>query len=338
MKKIIFYTFFIFVVFPLLYFMYWLNNPIKISENDFLYNLKDGFSFSKVAYDLEKENIISKPKLLIFYAKFVGVTSNLKVGTYKFYQGITPSEIISKLRKGDTEKIKITVPEGLNIYQTAELLNQYFPTASKIKWLDLMFSKELIDYLDFDASIKNLEGFLFPETYIFDPNLAPKNIVKVFLTEFKKNVNTNMLEEAKKIGLKPLEYITLASIVEKETSVDSELQRVAGVYWNRLKIKMKLQADPTVIYGMWNRYKGNITKKDLLTPTPYNTYTNYGLPPGPIASPGKGALMATLSPISQDLYFVAKGDGSHVFSKNLRDHNNAVKNYLIFLRSKKSKE
>lgn len=317
---------------------YWYKtpNPSNIQLVD--YYLQEGTNFSKLAYDLEKLHVIRYPKLLVDYARVMQLTGNLKVGTYRFEKDVTPENVISKLVKGDILTIKVTIPEGLNIYQVAEKLTQDFPKVPVKRWLELINSKELIQFLSLNYPIQNLEGFLFPETYVFDPNLPPKQVLKGILVEFKKNITTDMYDRARKLGFSPLEYITLASIVEKETAASSERERVAGVYFNRLKIKMKLQADPTVIYGMWSRYKGNITKKDLLTPTPYNTYTNYGLPPGPIASPGLASLKATLNPISNDLYFVAKGDGTHVFSKNLNDHNKAVKNYVLFLKESKRKE
>lgn len=336
-KKIFLFLFLAFAAFMTGIF-YWYKTPNRINDRTVDYYLQEGITFSNLAYDLEKLHVIRFPKLFVDYARVMHITGNLKVGTYRFQKDTTPEEVMHKLIKGDILTIKVTIPEGLNIYQFAEKMNQDFPKTSVQKWLELTKAKELIQFLNLEVNITNLEGFLFPETYVFDPNLPAKLVVKAILSEFKKNVSQDMFNKAKQLGFSPLEYITLASIVEKETAVSSERERVAGVYFNRLKIKMKLQADPTVIYGMWSRYKGNITKKDLLTPTPYNTYTNYGLPPGPIASPGIASFKATLNPVSNDLYFVAKGDGTHIFSKNLSDHNKAVRNYVIFLKENKSKE
>lgn len=337
LKKIILVLFLLFSgIIAGIFYWYKTPNPSNIEAID--YYLQDGTSFSKLAHDLEKQNVLRYPNLFTNFARLTGVSGNLRVGTYRFSQHITPEEILNKLIKGDIVTIKVTIPEGLNIYQFSEKMSKDFPKVPKEKWLELAHSKELIQFLNLDLNVSTLEGFLFPETYVFDPNLPPKQVVKAILSAFKKNVTPEMFQEAKKFGFTPIEYITLASIVEKETAVAFERERVAGVYHNRLKIKMKLQADPTVIYGMWSRYKGNITKKDLLTPTPYNTYTNYGLPPGPIASPGIACLKATLNPVSNDIYFVAKGDGTHIFSKNLIDHNKAVKKYLMFLKENKNKE
>jgi UPF0755 protein len=332
--------FLIFVLFVLSggYVFYWFITPNPSNSETVDYSLQEGSTFMRVAYDLEKQNVLRYPKLFINYAKIMHLTGNLKVGTYQFPIGITPEQILFKLVHGEIVTIKVTIPEGLNLYQVAEKLTQDFPKIEEKKWLELAQSQELIQFLGYDRNIKNLEGFLFPETYVFDPNLSPKQVMKALIIEFKKNITPEMLAKAKQLGLNPMQYISLASIVEKETAVPKERERVAGVYWNRLKIKMKLQADPTVIYGIWNKYKGSLTKKDLLTPTPYNTYINFGLPPGPIASPGIASLKATLNPVSNDLYFVAKGDGTHIFSQNLNEHNRAVKKYVIFLRSNKQKE
>ncbi|APJ04838.1 endolytic transglycosylase MltG [Silvanigrella aquatica] len=320
------------------YIFYWFVSPNPEHSQSVDYNLTEGSSFSRVANDLEKENILSNPKLFVFYAKITHLTGNLKVGTYRFPVGISPQQILMKLIHGDIVTIKVTIPEGLNIYQVAEKLSKDFPKVPEKKWVELAHSAELIQFLGYDHNLKNLEGFLLPETYVFDPNLPPKQVIKAFIVEFKKNVTPAMIAKAKQLGLNPMQYITLASIIEKETGVPAERERVAGVYWNRLKKNMRLQADPTVIYGIWFKYKGSLTKKDLLTPTPYNTYVTFGLPPGPIASPGIASLKATLNPISNDLYFVAKGDGTHVFSTNLKDHNKAVRNYVIYLRANKHKE
>ncbi|MBX9837301.1 endolytic transglycosylase MltG [Silvanigrella sp.] len=337
LKKLFLLFFFIFVGF-IGYIFYWFKSPNPLNQDSVDYHLQEGSTFMRVAYDLEKLNVLRYPKLFIDYAKIMHLTGNLKIGTYRFHKDISPEEILTKLVKGDIVTIKVTIPEGLNIYQISEKLAQDFPKTTKENWLEIVNSKDLIPFLGLKTNAVNLEGFIFPETYVFDPNLSPKSVIKSILSEFKKNVTPEMFQKAKGLGLSPLEYITLSSIVEKETAVSSERERVAGVYWNRLKIKMRLQADPTVIYGIWNKYKGSITKRDLLTPTPYNTYTNYGLPPGPIASPGIASLKATLNPVSKDLYFVAKGDGTHIFSQNLKDHNIAVRKYVIFLKANRQKE
>jgi UPF0755 protein len=339
MIKKIFYFIILCFISVLIGFFLWFKTSFLSKTTATEYELKEGTSFTKLSYDLQKIGLIQYPKIFIFYAKFTHNDGNLKVGTYRFLEKMSPEEILNKFVLGKIETIKMTLPEGLNIYQTSQKLSEYFKKISYHQWLTLMEDKELIQILDLPEKIKNLEGFLYPQTYVFDPNLSPQKVLKSILLEFKKNVTKEMFQQAKKLGLSPVQYVTLASIIEKETSASSEREKVAGVYWNRLNIKMRLQADPTVIYGMWENYHGNLTKKDLLRPHPYNTYTQYGLPPGPIASPGYASLKATLNPVvSQYLYFVAKGDGTHVFSRNLAEHNKAVKQYLMFLQKNKKKE
>ena len=314
---------------------YWLHKPL-LEKNVYTdYYVSKGSSFSKIAYDLSKEKIISFPKLFILYSNFLNMTHTIKYGTYHFTDNDYPISILNKLVSGDTVLMKVTLPEGLNIYQMAEKLEGYFPSIHKDQWLHYFAEPSLIQILELKASLQNIEGFLFPETYFFDPHPDPEFMVKNILTMFKKNVTSALFDKAKAMGLSPIQFITLASIIEKETSIESERKMVAGVYWNRIKKHMKLQADPTVIYGIWPRYNGSLTKKDLVTPTPYNTYTMYGLPPGPIANPGLNSILATLEPAKTEaIFFVATGHGGHIFTKTLKEHNMAVRNYIRYLRSK----
>jgi UPF0755 protein len=175
-----------------------------------------------------------------------------------------------------------------------------------------------------------VEGFLFPETYTFNPRTTPQEVLKTMLETFKKSVPGEVIEKGALRKLNPLEVITLASIIEKETGKPEERRHISSVFHNRMRIGMRLQTDPTVIYGMWERYNGNIRKSDLREPTPYNTYVISGLPPGPIASPGLLAIQAAVDPLdTEDLYFVSRGDGSHIFSRNLKDHERSVYQYQI---------
>jgi UPF0755 protein len=262
------------------------------------------------------------------------------VGTYEFTTTDTPEKIVDKIISGKTVTIKVTIQEGLNIYQVSQKLNFYFPEVSSSEWLRLMQDERLRKYVSPDNPPPTLEGYLYPESYFFDPHDKPEVVIRTLIGEFKKHVNQKLFMTGAKIGLNANELLTLASIIEKETGLESEKNMVAAVYLNRLKKRMRLQADPTVIYGMGENYKGFLTKHDLQTPTPYNTYTQTGLPPGPIANPNVSSIMAVLNPAQTDaLYFVARGDQpGHVFSKNLREHNIAVKRYIEYLRKAKANE
>ncbi|MES2614100.1 MAG: endolytic transglycosylase MltG [Bdellovibrionota bacterium] len=325
------------------YVYYWLDHPVLKKNQTVEYYVPHGASFKKTIYGLSEEKIISHPKLFILYTNFVHKLPIIKYGTYRFTGKDTPKSILAKLIRGDTILVKITIPEGLNIWQTAQKLEQYFPTVSAQQWFSFFSSPTSIQTLGLKEEVKNIEGFFFPQTYFFDPHPEPQFITKSILNEFKKYVTPQMFDKAKSMGLTPLQFITLASIVEKETSISSERNMVSAVYWNRLKKGMPLQADPTTIYGVLNErgmvsQQVSLTKKDLLTKNPYNTYTFKGLPVGPIASPGLESILATLNPAKTDaLYFVATGYGGHVFSKTLQEHNKAVRQYIRYLKTEKKK-
>ena len=331
---------FIVVIFSFLgYFYYWLNHSVLEKNKSIEYYAPHGASFTRIIYDLYKLKIIDNPKLFIFYSGLLNEKKYIKYGTYRFLDNDTPSSILLKLIQGNTIVIKVTLPEGLNIYQISQRFEKYFPSVSTQQWLQYFSDSSFVQQIGLKERVRNIEGFLFPQTYFFDPHPEPQFMIKFILTEFKKNVTQQMFDKAKSMGLTPLQFITLASIVEKETGLNSERRMVSAVYHNRIKKKMRLQADPTVIYGAWDKYMGLLTKKELLTPTLYNTYTFAGLPVGPIASPGIDSFLATLNPANIDaIYFVATGRGGHIFSNNLKEHNKAVSQYIHYLREEKKKK
>lgn len=319
-------------------FSYWLNHPTSQRTSQIQYYASEGKTFSQIARDLEGQKLISWPRLFIFYSRLVGLDRHVKLGTYAFDVQDTPKSILAKLSSGKTITIKVTIPEGLNQFQYAKKMAGYFPKITEEQWLDLIQSKELIALLQLDQPVENLEGFLYPETYFWDPNEKPSDILKNMILTFKSHITIEMIQKAKSMGLSQIEFVTFASIVEKETADPMERSKIAGVYWNRLKRHMRLQADPSVAYGAWGSHHTAITQKDLDAKNKYNTYVNYGLPQGPIASPGKTSFLAVLNPTKFDaLYFVAKGDGSHVFAKTYKEHQRNVKRYLNFLKKSRNK-
>lgn len=314
-------------------FLYWFNHPTSHRDKSIQYYVTEGSSFSRVARDLGKQDIVGWPSLFIFYGRLTASTNHIKVGTYSFEPSDSPKVILNKLVHGDTIVIKVTIPEGLNIYQYAQKLSEYFPHVKEDDWLHFMESQELINSLGLNEKMESTEGFLYPETYFFDPHSKPSFILKAAIAEFKKNVPPALLQKAKEMGLSPLQFVTFASIVEKETAIPSEREKIAGVYWNRLRLHMKLQADPAVAYGVWSHRHKSLTKKDLQENNKYNTYVNYGLPVGPIANPGRTSFLAVLNPTKFNaLYFVARGDGTHVFSNTYSEHRKNVRKYINFLR------
>jgi UPF0755 protein len=252
------------------------------------------------------------------------MTHKLKTGEYQLNPGLNSSELLAMLVSGKAKQYTITFPEGFTFKQIRKQIKQ----SSKIK--------HTLDKLDDMAVLKKLgskekhpEGLFFPDTYHFDKNATDISLLQRAYRKMQQILNNEWQNKTSDLPLKtPYEALILASIVEKETGKASERQQIAGVFTRRLHKGMLLQTDPTVIYGMGENYKGNIRYKDLRTPTPYNTYVIKGLPPTPIAMPGKEAIHAALHPAAgNSIYFVSRGNGSHVFSATLRDHNNAVNTF-----------
>jgi UPF0755 protein len=326
--------FFLVLFLPTVLFMQWANSPVNRAEKTVFY-VSEGSALKDVAQGLAEQQALTHPILFRLYAKVMRLEKKIKSGTFVFSKTDTPNEILDKLVRGDSIKVKLQIPEGLNIYQVASKLQDTFPQYSGEYWLRLMSDESLLNMLPArDTSIKSVEGFLFPDTYFFDPNENPVHVLQTFILHFKQVVTAEMFAKARTLGLAPIEYITLASMIEKESSKLSELNEIASVFFNRLRINMRLQSDPTVIYGLWHEYNGKITKKHLRTHTQYNTYTKYGLPVGPIANPGLSSLQAALNPThSKNLYFVASGDGTHTFSESYKTHKKAVKHYIKKMRT-----
>ncbi len=297
------------------------------------YYVEKGSSLPKIVSGMYESTIITRPNTFLLLTYLLRHKHSIKYGTYEINARDTPYDIFRKLITGKTIIIKVTLAEGLNIYQVAEKLHSYFPDVKEETWLSQFHSISSLKAVGIEEHAKSVEGFLFPETYFFDPHPDVAFITNTILVEFNRRVKEEILNKSKELGLSKIELVTLASIIEKETSKKEERYRISGVYWNRLKKNIPLQADPTVIYGDWEHYKGSLTRAQLTSASPYNTYLFKGLPPGPIASPGLASLQAAVQPENtKELYFVANGTGGHTFSQTLKEHNKAVQNYLKFLR------
>jgi UPF0755 protein len=251
----------------------------------------------------------------------------LKAGEYAIAIPDSPKNILHILTEGTVYLHSITIPEGLIIQEIAELLDRdNFADRS-----DFMMETEnasLISALDPDA--KNLEGYLFPETYRFAKGATAEEIVAAMVFQFRKVFAHEWIERAEDLGLSIRDVVILASLIEKETSQEDEKKIVSSVFHNRLKIGMKLDCDPTIIYVLKieGKFKGRLLTRDLKFDSPFNTYIYSGLPPGPIANPGRRSIEAALYPADEKfLYFVSKNDGSHHFSRTFREHQNAVNKY-----------
>jgi UPF0755 protein len=239
---------------------------------------------------------------------------------------MSPLEILDTLQQGKVHLHKITVPEGYTLEQIAQQLDKASLVAAA-DFLKTATCQSLMRELKIEG--KSFEGYLFPETYLFPKGIKPEDIIRIMVKNFQTVFQPPWHERARKLGLSAHEVVILASIIEKETGTAPERPIISSVFHNRLKKGMRLESDPTVIYGI-PEFDGNLTRKHLRTPTPYNTYAGKGLPAGPIANPGKGALHAALFPSDTNyLFFVSKNNGSHYFSTNLKEHNNAVRKYQL---------
>jgi UPF0755 protein len=258
-----------------------------------------------------------------------GDAKHLQAGEYHFDRPMTAREVIDKIARGDVDRITVTFPEGLTIAEMSKIFESAgLGTAASF----VAAARDVSQIQSIDAAATDLEGYLFPETYAVPRRIDAAPLVRLMVQQFGKVVTPDVQAAALAHGWTVRQLVTLASIVEKETSRPDERPIVAGVYANRLRIGMGLQCDPTVIYALLraNRYTGNLRRDDLSFDSPYNTYRYRGLPPGPIASPGRTSLEAAAQPAANDyLYFVSRNDGSHAFAKTLDEHNRNVQKYQV---------
>ena len=287
--------------------------------------IRHGLRTSIILRHLQEQGIIRDPYVPLIYMKLLRRNDSIKAGVYEFDGPISAAEVLEKLFKGDVILRSVTVREGLDRFAVGRLfVAERFGTAQQ--WDKLTADPDLVR--DIAPEAKSLEGYLFPDTYKFNPGTPPPVIVKEMVANFRKHFTGEMAYIT--TGLDVHKTVTLASIVETEAKLPNERALVASVYLNRLQRHMLLGADPTVIYAikLAGRWDGNIHKADLQIGSAYNTYRFPGLPPGPIANPGLAALRAAAAPASTNyLYFVAKHDGSHAFSSNLVEHNRNVEIY-----------
>jgi UPF0755 protein len=258
-----------------------------------------------------------------------GRSRALQAGEYRFDRPLAAVDVVDRLVRGDVYARRITFPEGLMLQEMARVYEtREFGTAAH--FFEAARDPSLIR--DLDSAATDLEGYLFPDTYALPRGTPARRLVALMLERFRATYNDDLQREAREQALSTRAVVTLASLVEKETARADERPLVAAVYRNRLKLGMGLQADPTVVYALQRagRYTGNIRRDDLAIDSPYNTYRYAGLPPGPIASPGRASLEATLRPARVSyLYFVSRNDGSHVFATTLAEHNRNVRQFQV---------
>lgn len=286
-----------------------------------------GASTREVAELLYRERLIRHPLAFRFYARSRGLDGRLQAGDYWLSPAMSAAEILDKLARGDAVVYRFTVPEGFTVVQVAELLAQKGVAPREAFLAAARQTRLVAEFLPAGAPlVEPLEGYLFPATYDYRPGVAPDALVAAMVGRLRE-VLAPLMPRIQELGLTVHQVLTLASIVEREAKVPAERARIAGVYWNRLREGMPLQADPTVRYALGLPPEVDISLQDLATDHPYNTYRHLGLPPGPIANPGEASIRAVLWPERHDyLYFVAKGDGSgeHLFSRTYAEHQQAM--------------
>lgn len=288
-------------------------------------------SFRGFCKDLEEKGIIKHWRVLDIISQVKGSDTQIQAGEYELSPSMTPQEIIAKLSSGDVLKRIVTIKEGMDLWDIAKEYSAKNLLAED-EFLTLVKDRSLLDRVDIKAD--SFEGYLFPETYQYSGKLNTINAIWRMLEEFHKNWSSEYNDRLAELNFTIHEIITLASIIEKESGNSEEQPIIASVFYNRLKNGMRLESDPTLVYGN-KTYGGVVTNKHKNTESPYNTYKNYGLPPGPICNPGKTAIKAALYPAETDyIFFVADGKGGHVFTKTLREHNEAVRAYRAILKEK----
>jgi UPF0755 protein len=307
----------------------YLDTPLSGGDKPRVIEVESGSSLTKVAYHLANQGILKQPALFTAYARLTSQT-RIRVGEYQLDTGDTPRALLERLMSGKVIYYQITFPEGLNFKEWLSLIARQPKLTQSLGGLA---TSVLLEQLGID--IDHPEGWFFPDTYRYSAADTDRDVLLRAHARMQEVLDDEW--KSREDGLiyqSPYEALTLASIVEKETGVGSERSQIAGVFVRRLKKGMRLQTDPTVIYGLGDQYQGNITRRHLKQETPYNTYMIKGLPPTPIAMPGREAIHATLHPAEGDaLYFVAKGDGSHYFSATLEEHSQAVRRFQLQRRS-----
>ena len=313
------------------------HTPVNVTQDQLL-TIERGTTGSKLVALLEQENILEHADLLPWLLKLQPQLNKVKAGTYSLTGVKTLQDLLDMINSGKEAQFSVKFIEG----KTFKEWRKNLENAPHLKQtLQGKTDKEIMALLDIPAVAKavyewnNMEGWLYPDTYNYTPNSTDLELLKRSATRLQKALDKAWNERDENLLLAdPYQMLILASIVEKETGIAAERPQVASVFINRLKANMKLQTDPTVIYGMGERYTGNIRKKDLETMTPYNTYMIEGLPPTPIAMVSESALQAVAHPAKTDFYyFVADGSGGHKFTRNLNEHNKAVQEYLRWYRN-----
>jgi UPF0755 protein len=303
---------------------WWLQRPLPLAAERVEVSVALGTTPRAVAEKWAAAGVQTPPELLWLWFRASGQAQQIRAGVYSIERGTTPQQLLDRMLRGEAQMEAVRIIEGWTFKQMREALAQapaLRPTTKDMTDAQVMAALGLPN--------TPAEGRFFPDTYHYSRGASDLSVLRAAQQTLQKRLDAAWAERAGDLPIKSIdEALILASIVEKETGVEADRAKVAGVFNNRLRIGMPLQTDPTVIYGLGDAFDGNLRKKDLLTDTPYNTYTRKGLPPTPIALPGAASIQAAVQPAqTKSLYFVARGDGSSAFSDSLADHNRAVNKY-----------
>lgn len=314
------------------------HKPAGSSAEEIFFEVQKGKSFQSVSEELERKHLVSNAFFFSIYSRLKNGPQRLKVGEYALRPNMTPSQVLEIITSGKSVGKPFTISEGLNVFEIADLYQQQ-GFGTREEFLNLCFDKNLVKSL-LGEEHDSLEGYLFPETYQITKYSTTKELLRSMVLNFQQAYG-EVSPQSQIKGLTKHQIVTLASIVEKETGAFEERPLISSVFHNRLKKNMLLQTDPTIIYGIAEKTRKTtfkISKADILAPTRYNTYVIRGLPPGPIANPGKAALMATVNPASSEyLFFVSQNNGTHIFSENYADHAKAVRRFQVDPKAREGK-
>ncbi len=306
--------------------MLWADDKVSGDPGEKIFSVLPGQGFRLVSDNLHREGLIENPLKFMVLARLKENDKKIKAGEYLVPLAVSPNRMLAILTKGRVRLHRLTIPEGMNLRQIADIVEKSgFGSAQQ--FYQLTTDKDLVSANHIPAG--TFEGYLFPDTYSFPKDVPLRQILQAMADRFQAVYSPEWRVRSQQLGFTVHQIVTLASIIEKETGTGSERPVISSVFHNRLKRGMRLEADPTVIYGIKD-FNGNITRKDLETATPYNTYKIKGLPPGPIANPGSASLKAALYPAdTKYIYFVSKKDSTHYFSTNFKEHKRAVRKYQL---------
>jgi UPF0755 protein len=304
----------------------WSDHPMGEDPSIITIAVPPGQRFTTTIDKLHRAGLTNHPLKFRVLARIRGDDKRIKAGEYPLNATMTPNRILKALKKGHEALYRLTVPEGFSMRQIAQLAAQK-GYGNAERFYGLATDPGFLQRTGLPGT--SFEGYLYPDTYYLPREISPEKIIMTMVRRFREVFSPEWQDRARAMGFTVHQIVTLASIVEKEAGTGTERPVISSVFHNRLKRRMRLEADPTVIYGIPG-FNGNLTRKDLKNPTPYNTYTIKGLPPGPIASPGYDALKAALYPAkTKYLYFVSRRDRTHQFSTNFSDHKRAVRKYQL---------